>query len=138
MEGSGLWNGKEGFLMARMVRLAVFVLLGTVAMAAQTAPAPDNSKVNERDKSKAAVTADQQKLNASDQQITRNIRSMVVKDKALSTYAHNVKIVTQNGKVTLKGPVRTEDEKSSIESKAKSVAGDGNVTSEIEVAPSSK
>lgn len=124
--------------MSRLFSVAALVLLGAVHMPAQTTPAPDNTKTNQRDREKGAVTADQQKLNSSDQQITRNIRSAVTKDKALSTYAHNVKIITQNGKVTLKGPVRTEEEKSNIEAKAKSVAGNDNVTSEIEIAPSAK
>ena len=57
-----------------------------------------------------------------------------MKDKSLSTYAHNVKIITQDGKVTLKGPVRSQDEKTNVEAKAAAIAGDGNVTSEIEIA----
>jgi osmotically-inducible protein OsmY len=56
-----------------------------------------------------------------------------VKDKSLSTYAHNVKIITQNGQVTLKGPVRSEEEKRAIEAKAAEVAGDSKVTSELDV-----
>ena len=58
-----------------------------------------------------------------------------MKDKSLSTYAHNVKIVTQDGQVTLKGPVRSEDEKRAIEAKAAEVAGDGKVTSELNIKP---
>jgi len=58
-----------------------------------------------------------------------------VKDKSLSTYAHNIKIITQDGKVTLKGPVRSEEEKASIESKAVAIAGQNNVTNQLEVAP---
>ena len=56
-------------------------------------------------------------------------------DKSLSTYAHNVKMISQNGKVTLKGPVRSEEEKQTIEQKATEVAGAGNVTNEITVKP---
>jgi hyperosmotically inducible protein len=58
-----------------------------------------------------------------------------MKDKSLSTNAHNVKIVTQNGQVTLKGPVRSEDEKKAIEAKAAEVAGDGKVSSELNIKP---
>ena len=97
--------------------------------------APDNTKANKGDSQKGATTADQQNMNASDREITRKIRSAIMDDKSLSTYAHNVKIVTQDGKVTLKGPVRTEKEKADIESKAGTVAGEANVTSEITVAP---
>jgi hyperosmotically inducible protein len=67
--------------------------------------------------------------------ITRGIRKSIMSDKSLSTYAHNVKIITQNGKVTLRGPVRSDEEKANIESKAAAVAGQENVTSRIEVAP---
>jgi hyperosmotically inducible periplasmic protein len=97
---------------------------------------PDNTKMNKGDGSKVAVTADQQKMNASDRQLTQQVRKAVVADKGLSTYAHNIKIIAQNGKVTLKGPVRSEDEKQSIASKAEEVAGAGNIDNELSVKPS--
>lgn len=99
-------------------------------------PAPDNTKMNHGDANKGAVTADHQKMNPADREITKKIRSAIFQDKSLSTYAHNVKIVTRNGQVTLKGPVRTEEEKSTVESKAAAVAGQSNVTSEITIVPS--
>jgi hyperosmotically inducible periplasmic protein len=101
----------------------------------EASPAPDNTKVNERDLNQAEPTADQQKDNRSDRDITQQIRQSIMKDKSLSTYAHNVKIVTQDGQVTLKGPVRSEDEKKAIEAKAAEVAGDGKVTSELNIKP---
>ena len=55
---------------------------------------------------------------------------------SLSNYAHNIKIITQGGKVTLRGPVRSEDEKNSLEAKAVAVAGQENVTNQLEIAPS--
>jgi hyperosmotically inducible protein len=97
--------------------------------------APDNTKMNKGDAQKGATTADQQKMNPSDREITRKIRAAIVDDKSLSTYAHNIKLITQDGKVTLKGPVRTEKEKTDVEAKAATVAGATNVTSEIEIAP---
>ena len=63
----------------------------------------------------------------------QKIRKSVVDDKSLSTYAHNVKIIAKDGKVTLKGPVQSEEEKKSIEQKATDVAGSGNVTNEITI-----
>ena len=95
----------------------------------------DNTRMNKGDASKDATTADQQKMNSSDRAITQKIRAEIMKDKSLSTYAHNVKVVTQDGKVTLKGPVRTAEEKSAVEGKAASVAGESNVTSQLEIAP---
>jgi osmotically-inducible protein OsmY len=94
----------------------------------------DNTKVNERDRNKAEPTADQQKENTSDREVARQIRRALVKDKSLSTYAHNVKVIVQNGAVTLKGPVRSDDEKRAVEAKAAEVAGADKVTSELQVA----
>ena len=115
----------------------LLVTVGVVASAQDpsTQTAPDNTKVNERDRSQNEPTADQQKDNRSDRDITQQIRQSIVKDKSLSTYAHNVKIITQHGQVTLKGPVRSEDEKRAIEAKANEVAGDGKVTSELNIQP---
>jgi osmotically-inducible protein OsmY len=94
----------------------------------------DNTKVNKRDQNPGAVTADQQKMNAADQELTRNIRKAIVADKSLSTYAHNIKIVTQDGMVTLKGPVKSEDEKKTVMAKAVEVAHSADkVTDQISV-----
>ena len=100
-----------------------------------TAVDRDNTKVNQRDRAQGAVTADQQKENAGDRELTQKIRRALMNDKTLSSYAHNVKVVSQGGHVTLKGPVRTEAEKKSVEAKATEVAGEGHITSEISIAP---
>ncbi len=122
--------------------LALGGLLGIPAvapLAAQNADTqgvkPDNTKVNKRDRHPAAVTADQQKENTSDRETTRKIRRAIMQDKSLSTYAHNVKIVVQGGTVTLKGPVRSDEEKKTVEAKATEIAGAGKVTNEISVTP---
>jgi len=99
----------------------------------QAPPAADNTKTNERDRASNEPTADQQKENRSDRDITQQIRQSIMKDTSLSTYAHNVKIITQNGLVTLKGPVRSEDEKKAVEAKAAAVAGENKVTSELNI-----
>ena len=70
-----------------------------------------------------------------DRKITQQIRESLVKDKSLSTDGHNVKVVTQNGQVTLKGPVRSDDEKKTIEAKATEIAGENKVTSELNIKP---
>ncbi len=110
-----------------MLAGALMLCAGTLNLA--VAQEPDNTSAN-RDGGK---TADQQKENKNDREITRQIRKALVADKALSTYAHNVKVISENGTVTLRGPVRSEDEKSSIESKAKAVAGVSDVKNEITV-----
>jgi osmotically-inducible protein OsmY len=96
----------------------------------------DNTKVNQRDRNQNEPTAEQQKENTNDRQLAAQIRRAIVKDKSLSTTAHNVKIISQNGAVTLKGPVKSEEEKQAIESKATEIAGSGKVNSELQVAPS--
>jgi hyperosmotically inducible periplasmic protein len=103
--------------------------------AAQQSPEPDNTKANSGAGDKSAVTADQQKENPADRQMVRQIRQAIIKDKSLSTYAHNIKVIVQNGAVTLKGPVRSEEEKNALEAKATEVAGEGKVTNELEVEP---
>jgi osmotically-inducible protein OsmY len=95
----------------------------------------DNTKVNQRDRDKSQPTADQQKERKSDRQIAADIRRSLVKDKSLSTYAHNVKVIVKDGTVTLKGPVRSDEEKQSVEAKAAEIAGADKITNQIEVAP---
>jgi hyperosmotically inducible periplasmic protein len=103
------------------------IVLGVASLGAQntdsTGVKPDNTKVNRQDRNANQPTADQQKNNATDLDLTKNIRRSIVEDKSLSSYAHNVKVISQNGTVTLKGPVKSEAEKSAIMSKAVSLAG---------------
>ena len=122
--------------------IAGFLVGGSTGLLAQNSttqptPAADNTKMNQRDRNSNEPTADQQKNNRSDREITRQIRQSIMKDKSLSTYAHNVKIISQNGMVTLKGPVRSEEEKKTIEAKANQVAGEGKVASELDIKPKS-
>jgi osmotically-inducible protein OsmY len=100
----------------------------------QEVPATDNTKTNARDRNTGDATADQQKENSSDRKLTKDIRRALMKDDSLSTYAHNIKIISQNGKVTLKGPVRSDEEKQAIEAKATEIAGSGNVTDQLQIA----
>lgn len=96
--------------------------------------APDNTKTNAHRRANAEPTADQQTENASDRAITQQIRKAIVKDKSLSASAHNVKVITQNGQVTLAGPVRSEEEKKALQDMASSVAGVSNVNNQLQVA----
>ena len=125
---------------ARTLLTVVFLLISLGVLWAQQdnnasqVPA-DNTKVNQRDRNQNEPTAEQQKENTNDRQLSAQIRRAIVKDKTLSTTAHNVKIISQNGSVTLKGPVKSEEEKQAIESKAREIAGTGKVNSELQVAP---
>lgn len=99
-----------------------------------TEAAPDNTKVNKTEQ----LSAGSQKNGKQDLAITRDIRRAIVADKNLSTYAHNVKVITANGSVTLKGPVRSEEERKAVEAKAVEVAGQGKVANELTIAPAKK
>lgn len=95
----------------------------------------DNTETNKKHMSPEKITADQQSQKKADLEITQKIRQAVVNDKSLSTYAHNVKIITIDGMVTLKGPVRSQEEKNKIEEKARKIVGKDKINSEIEIAP---
>jgi len=102
--------------------------------ASQTAVAPDNSGRNARDSNDQTKTAGDQSENEADRTISQNIRKAVTDDDSLSTNAKNVKIITNDGMVTLRGPVESEKEKAAIEAKAKQVAGVKRVDNQLEVA----
>jgi len=123
------------FILLMLVTLTALIVPTAGANTTQESQQPpaDNTKTNQRDKDKSAPTADQQKVNPSDREVARKIRASVHQDKSLSTYAHNVKIIVQDGKVTLKGPVHSEEEKSNIAAKAVAVAGDNNVDNQLDV-----
>ncbi len=118
------------------IALLAAIVVGAGPSFAQTgatsAPA-DNTRVNKEDRQQGGVTADQQKENKADRELAQRVRRAFTSDKSLSTYARNVKIIAQDGKVTLKGPVRSDAEKQKLEAKAAEVAGEGNVTSQITV-----
>jgi osmotically-inducible protein OsmY len=121
--------------MNRTIHCLIAGSLLAAAALAQQIPAADNTKVNARDQQPGAATADTQKMDAHDQEIARQIRRAVVRDTSLSTYAHNAKIIVRDGTVTLKGPVRSRDESDSLFKKAVTLAGDGKVINQLDIAP---
>jgi hyperosmotically inducible protein len=118
------------------ILMAGILIAGTATFAAaqDNSAKPDNTRTNQADRSNGDPTADQQKNKKSDRETTRQIRKALMADRELSTYAHNVKVISQNGTVTLRGPVRSEDEKKTVEAKAAEVAGASNVKDELTVA----
>jgi len=109
--------------------------LATTALASSVAAQADNTRVNTLDRKEGSITADQQKNNITDRQATQQIRRSLMREKGLSTYAHNVKVIARDGQVTLKGPVRSDEEKQTVEEKATEVVGAGHVVNELSVAP---
>jgi hyperosmotically inducible protein len=130
-------SGFRSFVFTGLLLLGCGTLMLAQDSTEQNAPASDNTKMNQRDRNPNEPTADQQQNNHSDRDITQQIRQAIAGDKTFSSYAHNIKVITQNGQVTLKGPVRSDDEKRAIEAKAAAIAGDGKVTSELTVKPKS-
>lgn len=127
---------------------AAVLCAGTVAIAAVTATAntssdptttpgsstnADNTKRNSRDYGTNEVSPFDQGNSEADLKTTQDIRKAVLKQDGLSTYARNVKIITRDGQVVLRGPVRTADEKAVIELAARQIAGEANVRSQLEV-----
>lgn len=120
--------------------LNVFAAAALVTAVAAARPQPqgeshnaDNTKINQRDRAQSEPTADQAKNNLSDRELMQKIRRSLMEDKSLSSYAHNIKIIAEHGRVTLKGPVRSEEEKRAVEQRAAEVAGAGNVSNEITI-----
>ena len=123
-------NQSKAFLTIALCAAAAFVY----AQASDTAPKADNTKINQRDRNSSEATADQQKTNAADQDLTKKIRQSIMADKSLSSNAHNIKIISQNGAVTMKGPVKSDNEKRTVMEKAVAAAGSPDkVTDEISV-----
>jgi hyperosmotically inducible periplasmic protein len=125
-----------------MYRNLVSIITRMIVAGALLAPAgslvaqdtkPDNSAANKQDHNSSQPTADQAKNSMSDREMMKNIRHDLVNDKSLSTYGHNVKIIANHGKVTLRGPVHSAEEKNSIEEHARKYAGDGNIVNELTV-----
>jgi hyperosmotically inducible periplasmic protein len=109
---------------AALATVCLFVPVFATAQAA-----PDNTKQN----TDHATTADSQSNASADRATTAKVRKAIMADKNLSTYAHNVKVITSNGQVTLKGPVKSEEEKQQIVSDASAVVSAENVTNQLTV-----
>ena len=126
---------------ALLLSLSLFVFggyAGTAHSAESTSSllaqmAPDNTGRNVRDRGGATLMPGDQSESKADRTLTKQIRQAVVADKSLSTTAKNVKIITLNGVVTLRGPVKSPQEKGSIEAKAQRLAGTTNVDNQLEI-----
>jgi hyperosmotically inducible periplasmic protein len=126
-------NAKSLLLSGSMI-LASMLAISPSAMAQdQTTPAPATAPDNTAKNKHHTTTADQQTNAAGDRDLTAQIRKSIIADKSLSTYAHNVKIITVNGMVTLKGPVKSDEEKKTIAELAVNVAGADKVKNNITV-----
>jgi hyperosmotically inducible periplasmic protein len=116
--------------------LLVLAFLSTVsvaAMAADDKTKPDNTAINERDRSRETQTSGDQSNSSADLKTTQAIRQALMKDSELSTTAKNIKIITNNGQVTLRGPVKNAQEKAKIDQLARSAAGGAKIDDQLDV-----
>ena len=117
-----------------LLALACLSALNLAAFAADNEKAkPDNTATNERDRSGETQTSGDQSNSKDDVNTTAAIRRAVVKDDSLSATAKNVKIITANGLVTLRGPVKNDAEKAKIAELAQSAAGNAKINNQLEV-----
>ena len=127
-----VWLVVPGFLVTSAVAIGQSSEGAATSMSRGSA-APDNSKSNKLDPSNKSQTADEQKNNMSDIKITQSIRRAVMADRSLSTYAHNAKIVSVNGTVTLNGVVHNQAESDKLAEKAGQVVGSSHVVNKVKV-----
>jgi osmotically-inducible protein OsmY len=116
--------------------LLILTCLSTVSLAALGADdktKPDNTAINERDRSRETQTSGDQSNSSADLKITQAIRQALMKDSELSTTAKNVKIITNNGQVILRGPVKNAQEKAKIDQLARSAAGGAKIDDQLDV-----
>jgi hyperosmotically inducible protein len=116
--------------------LLVLACLSTVSLAAMAGDdktKPDNTAINQRDRSGETETSGDQSNSSADLKITQAIRQALVKDSDLSNTAKNIKVITNNGQVTLRGPVKNAQEKAKISQLAKSAAGGAQIDNQVDV-----
>jgi hyperosmotically inducible periplasmic protein len=119
--------------MKQIILSLLSVSVFTLSAIAQETPAADNTRKNQRDRSGETRTSGDQSNSSEDVQITAAIRSAVVKEDSLSSTAKNVKIITADGVITLRGPVQSEAEKTKIAELAQSAAGNAKIDNQLEV-----
>ena len=103
------------------------------AQAADKTVAPDNSGINERDRSEQTLTPENQSQSKSDIALAADIRRAVVAQDGLSVAGQNIKIITHDGAVTLRGPVKNSVERASIEKTVRKAAGTSTVDNQLEI-----
>jgi len=117
-----------------LLAVACLSALSLAALASDDEKAkPDNAATNERDRSGETKTSGDQSNSSADLKITQAIRRALMKDRELSTTAKNIKVITANGQVTLRGPVKTAQEKAKIDQLAKSAAGGAKIDNQLDV-----
>jgi osmotically-inducible protein OsmY len=116
-----------------LLALACLSGVSLAALAGYETTKSDNTATNERDRSGETKTSGDQSNSSADLKTTQAIRQALVKDGELSTTAKNIKVITANGHVTLRGPVKTAQEKAKIDRLAKSAAGGAQIDNQLDI-----
>jgi hyperosmotically inducible periplasmic protein len=134
ISNTGTQTKTKGTMKRTLLVLTCLSAFSLAALAADNKKAePDNTATNERDRSGETKTSGDQSNSSADLKITQDIRRAIMKDSELSTSAKNIKIITDNGQVTLRGPVKNAQEKAKIDQLAKSAAGGAKIDDQLDV-----
>jgi hyperosmotically inducible periplasmic protein len=124
----------KGLMKRNLLAIAYLSAFTLAALAADDKKTePDNTAINERDRSGDTKTSGDQSNSSADLKITQAIRQALMKEPSLSTTAKNIKVITADGHVTLRGPVKTTQEKAKIDQLARSAAGGAQIDDQLEV-----
>jgi osmotically-inducible protein OsmY len=116
-----------------LLAIASLSALTLATLAADDKKAPDNTATNERDRSGETQTSGDQSNSSADLKITQAVRQALMRDSELSMTAKNIKVITANGQVTLRGPVKSVQEKAKINQLATSAAGGARIDNQLDV-----
>jgi hyperosmotically inducible protein len=130
---TGTQTKTKGLMKGIILALASLSVVSLAALAGNEKAKPDNTAINERDRSGETKTSGDQSNSSADLKTTQAIRQALMKDGELSMTAKNIKVITANGHVTLRGPVKTAQEKAKIDQLAKSAAGGAQIDNQLDV-----
>jgi osmotically-inducible protein OsmY len=133
ISNTGTQTKTKGTMKGIILALACLSAFSLAALAGDEKAKPDNTATNERDRSGETKTSGDQSNSPADLKTTQAIRQALMKDRELSTTAKNIKVITANGQVTLRGPVKSAQEKAKIDQLAKSAAGGAQIDDQLEV-----
>ena len=133
ISNTGTQTKTKGFMKGIIVALACLSAFSLAALAGNEKAEPDNTAINERDRSGETKTSGDQSNSSADLKTTQAIRQALMKDGELSMTAKNIKVITANGHVTLRGPVKTAQEKTKIDQLAKSASGGAQIDNQLDV-----
>jgi osmotically-inducible protein OsmY len=133
ISNTGTQTKTKGTMKGIILALACLSVFSLAALAGDEKAKPDNTATNERDRSGETKTSGDQSNSSADLKTTQAIRQALMKDGELSTTAKNIKVIIANGHITLRGPVKTAQEKAKIDQLAKSAASGAQIDNQLDV-----